>query len=338
MRTRFTELIGCEAPIQLAAMGGGIGVPRLAFAVAAAGGLGMMGTSGIDRQTLLDALEGRGGRPEPERHVGVGFLVPLLDRETVAAVAPLAQVIEFFYGRPDPGLVQLGRSGGALVSWQVGSVEEAVAAEAVGCDFVVAQGVEAGGHVRGRIGVLALLDAVLDSVGVPVLAAGGVGSVRGVAAALAAGADGVRVGTRFLLATEAPTHPDYRASLIAAQADDTAMTEAFHVGWPGAPHRVLRSCLGAAGEQPDAPSGATRPDGHAVPRWASTPPTDTMTGSVTAMAHYAGESVGAATAVVPAADIVRELSEGAEELLRRRARDLWLDGRPAEPSAPPAGT
>jgi len=324
VRTRFTELVGCEAPIQLAAMGGGIGTPRLAYAVAAAGGLGMVGASGFDRKTLVEAFDTRETRPAPEQHVGAGFLIPFVDRDIVAAVAPLVQVIEFFYGDPDPVLVQLGSSGGALVSWQVGSAAEALAAAGAGCDFVIAQGVEAGGHVRGTIGVLMLLDEVLAAVDLPVLAAGGVATARGLAAALAAGADGVRVGTRFLLAEESSAHPDYRASVIAANAGDTVVTDAFNVNWPDAPHRVLRSSLDAAANRTGDVSGASYPGGEAIPLFAPSPPSDKIGGPIEALAHYAGESVSAATDVLPAADILRQLAGGAEALLRHRTRDLGL--------------
>ena len=135
---------------------------------------------------------------------------------------------------------------GALVACQVGSRDEAIAAVEAGCDIIVAQCVEAGGHVRGTIGILALLDEVLDAINVPVLAAGGIGSGRAIAAVLAAGADGVRVGTRFVAAEESGVHPTYARAVVDATARDSVYTEAFSVGWPNAPHRVLRSSLEAA--------------------------------------------------------------------------------------------
>src|SRR5205085_858127 len=135
--------------------------------------------------------------------------------------------VEFFYAEPDRALVEMGHGGGALVSWQVGTKSEAIAAADAGCDIIVVQGIEAGGHVRGTVGTFALLSEVIESVDVPVLAAGGIGTGRAMAAALAAGADGVRVGTRFLAATEAAAHPEYVAALIASQAEDTIYTTAF---------------------------------------------------------------------------------------------------------------
>src|SRR5205823_10515392 len=140
--------------------------------------------------------------------------------------------------------------GGALVSWQVGSRDEAKAAERVGCDLIVAQGTEAGGHVRGKIGLLALLGQVLDSVRVPVVAAGGIGTGRAMAAVLATGASAVRVGTRFAAAAESEAHPRYVQRLIAAEAKDTVLTEAFSTGW-NAPHRVLRSSVKPRSDSPE---------------------------------------------------------------------------------------
>ncbi len=133
-----------------------------------------------------------------------------------------------------------------LVSWQVGSTEEAVAAEQVGAALLVAQGIEAGGHVRGKIGLLPLLSEILEIVHVPVLAAGGIGSSRALAAALAAGASGARIGTRLAAAKEANGHADYVERLVASNATDTVYTTAFSANWPNAPHRVLRSCVEAA--------------------------------------------------------------------------------------------
>ncbi len=164
----------------------------------------------------------------------------------VEGAASRARVVEFFYDTPAPSLVETVREGGALVSWQVGSRDEAVAAERAGCDLVVAQGTEAGGHVREKIGLLALLGEVLESVRVPVVAAGGVGTGRVMAAALAAGASAVRVGTRFVAAEEADAHPAYVEKLVAAEAKDTMLTDAFSANWPDAPHRVLRSSVEAA--------------------------------------------------------------------------------------------
>ena len=321
LQTRFTELVGCSTPLQLAGMGGQIGSPELAAAVARAGGLGMIGPgpSADGLRTILDRLQ----QDDPPGAIGVNFLMPFLGEVAAVEVAAnRARVVEFFYGDPDAALVGAVHNGGALASWQVGSTAEARAAVEAGCDFVVAQGTEAGGHVRGRLGLLALLPEVLDEVEVPVLAAGGVGTARGVAAALAAGADGVRVGTRFVAATESGAHPEYVAALVEAGSEDTVLTETFRVQWSGAPHRVLRSCVEAA-EALDGDTAGEVTYGEVtlpVPRFAPQPPNRTTTGAVQAMAMYAAQSVGAVREVQHAGEIVAELMDGAERLLRAWTR------------------
>jgi nitronate monooxygenase len=304
--TAFTELVGCEVPIQLAVMGGGVTTLRLARAVAAAGGLGMV--SGMDlRDDERAALVERESWPAAEQHVGVGFLIPFLDLAALEAAAAFAAVVECFYGPPEASVVERATHGGALASWQVGSTDEARAAVDAGCHLVIAQGTEAGGHVRGALGVRAVLDQVLAAVDVPVLAAGGIGTATDVTALLDAGAAGVRVGTRFLLAEEAEVHPDYRAALLAADGADTVLTTDFDVFWPDAPHRVLRASQAAAAARSGPDSGAVAADGTPIPLRSPAPPASGVTGEVAALAHYAGEGVGAARAVVPAAQIVEEL-------------------------------
>src|SRR5256712_2433127 len=144
LETSFTRLVGCTVPIQLAGMGS-ILSPELAAAVSEAGALGQITFAGIevdDAKRRLDKLTSLTSKP-----FGVNLIIPLLDREILAYSASNARVIDFFWGDPDPELVRVVHAAGALASWQVGSVAEAVAAEKAGCDFIIAQGVEAGGHL-----------------------------------------------------------------------------------------------------------------------------------------------------------------------------------------------
>jgi len=293
----------------------GVVTVELAIAVANAGALAMLPAAGLPLpllQRMIDEVSAATRRP-----VGVNVLVPFLDAEIVASVASQVRVVEFFYGDPDAAIVRAVHAAGALASWQIGSLEEAVAAEAAGCDFVIAQGVEAGGHVRGTTGLLPLLTAVLDAVRIPVLAAGGIAGARSMAAALAAGADGVRVGTRLVASRESGAHPDYVGRLVAARAEDTELTTAFSVMWPDAPHRVLRSSIEAAqaiGD--DIVARMTVGDQVLpVPRLSVPVPTRQTEGRVDAMALYAGQSVNEVRAVAPAAEIIRELCDGASRLL-----------------------
>lgn len=306
--TEFTRLVGCTYPIQQAGMGVA-STPDLAVAVSEAGGLGMLGMPmcpADEFSRTLDDMRGRTAAP-----FGVNFIVPFIDPDAVAVAADGARVVEFFYGDPDETLVSQVHAEDALVSWQVGSVDEARAAADAGCDLVVAQGNESGGHIRGHIGLLPLLDTVLSCVEVPVIAAGGIATARSVRAVIAAGASGARVGTRFLAAHEADVHPEYVDLLVAAQEGDTVITESFGVGWPDAPHRVLRSCLDAAEQLQDGVVGEIEIQGGSrvpVPRFAALPPNRSASGNIAAMALYAGQSVGQVRARSAAADIVRELA------------------------------
>jgi nitronate monooxygenase len=299
----FTDLVGCRVPIQAASLGGPISTPPLAAAVSEAGGLGMIAnpSSADEVRELVQAARARTGQP-----IGIGFLMPFVVAEAVEAAGALVEVVEFFYGAPDQELVRLARSNGAVAGWQTGSAAEARAAEEVGCDYVVAQGIEAGGHVRGTQPLDDILAETLAVVDVPVLAAGGVGTADRCAALLAAGAAGVRVGTRFVAAEESDAHPDYVARLIGASSQDTMLTEAFASGWPDAPHRVLRSSVEAASAF-DGTVVATvggREVGPFSPRSA----TRDVQGEIGAMALYAGQSVDYVKRVQPAAEIVAELT------------------------------
>ncbi|SOC53657.1 enoyl-[acyl-carrier protein] reductase II [Blastococcus aggregatus] len=311
MRTRFTELLDCRVPIQLAGMGWVSG-PELATAVAGAGGAGTVAPHLLPPPALDAVLDELGPGV-----VGLNVLVPFLDIDAVEMAAARLRYVEFFYGDPDPVLVARVHAHGALAGWQVGSAEEAVAAERAGCDFLIAQGVEAGGHVRGTTALLPLLSAVLDSVRVPVVAAGGIATARGVAAVLAAGADAARIGTRFLATPEADVHPDYQDALLVADAEDTVLTETFSALWPRAPHRVLRSCIDAALTVSGDTVGAVTFGAHKlpIPRRGPLAPIRATTGEIPAMPLYAGQGVGEVNTIRPAAEVVRELADGAARLL-----------------------
>jgi len=269
------SLVGCIVPVQLAAMGG-VGTTELAAAVSGAGGLGMVPA----------------GTQPGTGPCGVNFLMPFASLDDIAAAAGQCRVLEFFYADPRADVVSAAHGAGAVAGWQVGSVAEAVAAETAGCDYVVAQGTEAGGHVRGSQGLDDLLAQVLSSVRIPVVAAGGIATAERTAAVIRSGADAVRVGTRFVASPESGAHPDYVRMVLAATADDTVLTEWFSDGWANAPHRVLRSSVAAA--QKTGWKG-TLPPHRGVDR----DPSD--------MAMYAGTGVGDVNRSQPAAEVVADL-------------------------------
>jgi nitronate monooxygenase len=305
--TPFTELVGCRLPLQLAGMPR-TSVPDLVVAVADAGGLGMFGGARATPAQLERDLAALARRTDGA--IGVTFLAPFLDPGLIEVAAGRVRVVEVFWGVPDPDVVARIHAGGSLASWQVGTVPEARAAEAAGCDIVVVQGVEAGGHVRGTTPLAELLASARTAVTVPLVAAGGIGTHRDVTAALTAGAHAVRCGTVFVAAAESGAHPDYQRALIGADPADTVLTTTFSVGWPDAPHRVLGDCVRAIVHAPD-PVGELIDDGARIslPRGATPNPTRTTRGMIAAMPHYAGLSVGAVHAIRPASAIIADLIE-----------------------------
>jgi nitronate monooxygenase len=305
---RFTDLVGCTLPLQQAGMSG-TATPPLAAAVANAGALGMIG---IGRQQIgvieryLDEVATLTTAP-----IGATCIAHFVQPDVVELVASRLPIVEFFYEWPDPARVPVG----VVCGWQVGSVDEAKAAVDAGCRYVIAQGMEAGGHVRGHVPLADLLPAVRAAVDVPIVAAGGIGNADAVRAAMALGADAVRVGTRFVATSESYAHPQYIDALVAARADDSVLTEAFGVGWPNAPHRVLQSSIDAARASPDDVVGETSPRiGSPTPmvRFGVGSPNRDTTGDICAMALYAGRSVGSVDRVMTAAEVVAELAVGFE--------------------------
>jgi nitronate monooxygenase len=221
--TTVVDLRDLSAPIVQAGMGAAAR-HELAAAVSEAGGLGTIGGARGRIAEELAAARKLTGRP-----IAVNLILPLLRPGDVQAARD-ADVIVTFWGEPRrlaPG------------TWvhQCGSVEEARAADAAGADAVIAQGIEAGGHVRGTTPLLDLIESVCAAVKVPVLAAGGIVEQGDVREALDAGAVAAVIGTRFLLSDESHAHSEYKQRCL--QADSTVLTELFGFGWAVAPHRVV---------------------------------------------------------------------------------------------------
>ena len=311
MSERLCRTLQCDLPIQLAPMGSVSASARLPLAVAATGAHAMYPGLALPPAALAPVLDALASTTAA---FGINFIVPFMDLDSLALAIEHAPYVDFFLGDPDPGLVERVHAGGSRCGWQVESVEEARAAEAAGCDVVIAKAWESGGRKRieGPT-LLALLDAVLDAVTVPVVAAGGIATARGVAAVLAAGADGARVGTRFIAAAESDAHPAWVEAVIAARAEEAVVSTLFNTGLPEpGPHRVLRGSIEAAEALPDGQVGVIRVAGLELPvsRFSAQPPTRESTGTIAAMPFYAGQSAGAVRAVQPAAEIVAELMAG----------------------------
>lgn len=316
------QQLGLTRPIFQAPIGG-IASPELAAAVSEAGGLGYLACTWRTLEQL-DALFCRMAELTP-RPYGANFVLDFpIEEKLAVALTHGVKVVSFFWGDGTRHVARV-KSTGAVAIQVVGRIDEARRAADAGFDLIVAQGFEAGGHVHGQMGLMALLPQVVDAVSpLPVLAAGGIADRRGVAAALALGAAGVWVGTRFLAADEASIHPCYRERVLASDGDDTVCAELFDIGWPNAPARSLANSTIRAWRTADEPSSPRRPgeqeviahrtDGTAVSRYHFSAPTPEVTGAVEAMALYAGGAVGLVSSRARAEQIVNELAAGANGL------------------------
>jgi len=317
LTTRFTELVGCSVPIQQAPIGS-VATPALAVTVANAGGVGSIAAYGMKAHSLDEMLADMTSRTSGV--LSVNFVTNDIDRDAVAVAAGRVRIVDFFWADPDASLVQLAHAGGALACWQVGSLSEARAAVDAGCDLIAVQGVEAGGHVRGYGALLPLLGAVLDEIDLPVLAAGGIGGGRALAAVLVAGAAGARIGTRFIATDESGAHPDYKQAVVEASAGSTAISDAFSICplCATSPRpRVLRRCISAVRAFENDIVGEVTIAGRSVPveKGSGQPPLTGSTGAVDAMVMYAGESVAAIHEIAPAAEVIEVMCKDAERLL-----------------------
>jgi nitronate monooxygenase len=258
MQTAFCKRVGIELPIIQAPMGGAVG-PALAAAVSSAGGLGMLALWRADLDTVRRQI--RETRALTSKPFGVNLNLEFPQEERLeVCLEERVPVISFFWRDPS-ALVPRAKTTGATVLHTVASASDARRAVDAGVDIIVAQGWEAGGHVRGTVASLPLIPAVVDAVSpTSVIAAGGIADGRGLAAVLALGAAGAWIGTRFLASEEAAIHPRYRELLFTATEDDTVFAEElFDIPWPKAPHRALRNKTVQAWEAAGRPVSGKRP-------------------------------------------------------------------------------
>lgn len=223
LRTRLCHTLGIDYPVLSAPLGGGSAGPELAAAVSNAGGLGLLGMGGLPAPHIREMI--RETRRRTSKPFGVGLLLPLLQGgEVEACIEEQVPVLLLFWGDPAPH-VEKAKRAGVWVCAQVGSVAEAEAVAAAGVDGVVAQGFEAGGHVRGTTSLATLVPAVVEAVApVPVIAAGGIANGRGLVGALGLGAEAVSLGTRFVASEESQASSEYKQRVVNARAEDTIHT------------------------------------------------------------------------------------------------------------------
>jgi len=337
LRTSLCRRLGIEHPILCAGMGAAAG-PDLVAAVSNAGGLGVLGVSGSKPEEIrrrIDRTRELTGKP-----FGVNFIidtesdedVEFIQREVEAAASEKVAAIVLFWGDAAP-YVDIAHAAGTLVLIQVGSVEEAESAAAVGVDAVIAQGAEAGGHVRGTTSIWDLLPEVARALApLPVLASGGIGDSRGVAHALRLGAQGISLGTRFIATDEAFAHPEYKRRIVESAATDTVYArDLFDVWWPDAPHRVLRNRIVREWEAAGRPPPGQRPlEGTSIgtltrssgakmewPRYAVGVVSPEFDGDIDDAPLWAGESCSVVNDMKPAGDVVRDLVRDAAGAIDR---------------------
>jgi enoyl-[acyl-carrier protein] reductase II len=318
MKTRLTELLGIEHPIMLAGMGG-VSYSALAAAVSNAGGYGCLGASTMSSAELAGEIAAT--RALTSKPFGVDLLTAFPD-SLVANVELLidggASTFVAGLGVPEH-VVDLCHDHNVLVISMCGKVEHARRALAAGCDVVVAQGTEAGGHT-GTVATLPLVPLIVDAIhgAIPVVAAGGIFDGRGLAAALALGADGVWVGTRFIATPEARTLPGYQERLIETREDGTVISRAFS----GKTMRVIRNDTTDRYEAdpallrgfPDQLTTSSREGTFHLGGDETTPGVDPRREG-----YPAGQVVGGIRDVLPAGEIVAHMVRDAEEILARLA-------------------
>lgn len=330
LRTPLCDLLGCRYPILLAGMGG-VSHWELAAAVANAGGFGMLGM--VRESPALIAEEVTALRSATDRPFAVNVIPSatepgLLARQIDTCLDLGVGAFTFFWDVV-PDAVARVKSAGCLVLHQVGTVEAARRAEAAGADVIIAQGVEAGGHVHGRVPVFELTGDILNAVSVPVVASGGLTSGKDLVTALRLGAAGIQCGTAFLATEESFAHPYHKARVVAAGKDDTVLTDVFVLNWPkGAAVRVIANSITDAldgqffGHDPDSlPREAIAWDGDQPRlRFSTDSPLRTTTGDLEGMALYAGTGAGSIRSIVPAAMRLDAMVTEAERILAGEAR------------------
>lgn len=323
IHTRICDLLNIRHPIVLGGMAGHTSV-KLAAAVSNAGGLGILGLGRTPAEQV--ATEIRNLRAATAHPFGVNFL--LFDAREAAIEAAVKEhppVFATAWARADQDLRALfhrAHEVGCVVMYQVTTVAESLRAKAAGADTIVAQGTEGGGHV-GWMASMTLLPMVVDAVGsTPVLAAGGVADGRGLAAALALGAQGVLLGTRFLATKESPLHPNFKQALLDSDGHDTVLTEIPDIArgnvWPGAMSRVRRNAFIQRWAGREWELRAHKPEALAALQKAS------AEGDADNASLFMGQDTGLIRDLPSAGELIERIVSEAETLLRERLPKLLL--------------
>lgn len=337
LSTRLVREYGVKYPFVGAGMAF-VGLPPLVAAVNDAGGIGVVGAAPAPPEGARALIQGT--KALTSGLFGVDFILAhgphgpfVLDDHIEVCVEQKVQLVIFHWTPPPAAWVQRLHAAGARVWAQVASVEQAIEAVGVGVDGIVAQGSEAGGHSRSTTPLFQLLPQIVSVVGgVMVLAAGGIADGKGVARALAHGAEGVWVGTRLVASTEAYAHPEYKNRIVQAREGSTVSTTMFGPEWPGQPVRVLRNRIvdewaGREGHIPDPPPppaviGDTLLGGapYPMPKFSASVPTPDTSGDFEEMCMPAGESAALIHDIKPVREIIAEMMSSAERIAETERR------------------
>lgn len=323
-------ILGFDYGVVQGPLGPDISGPELVAAVANAGGIGILRAPDWEAPEYLRELIQK-TRTLTNKPFGVGIVLAFPHKENIKVVLDerVAQ-LHVSWGEYPRELVSEAHQAGVKVIHQVGRFEEAEKAKIAGVDAIIVQGREAGGHIIGQDGLMPLLPRVVDLVSdcdIPVIAAGGIVDGRGYVAALALGAQGVCLGTRFVATVESFAHPLYKQKLV--EFDKTEYTNVFgRSRWPGAPHRVLQTpFFEDCRHLPVHENEEIQPVvGHSIihgmkkdiRRFAGTVPNATTMGDIDSMVMYAGQGVGLIREILPAGEVVKRLVEEAQSIIQQR--------------------
>jgi nitronate monooxygenase len=310
----ITSILGARVPIWQAPVGS-IAGQELATAVARAGGVGALALTWVSSQEAHKLVASVTAATDGTFQGN--FVLAFDPISLTGALEAGLRIVTFSWGMPHEQ-AHIVKSFGAKFGIQVTGRESARQALDLGADFLVCQGVEAGGHVQATRSLWQVLPEIVAEAGsVPVIAAGGIASGSGIARALANGASGAMLGTRFVATIESLAHESYKRRIVAAQSMDAVLTVCFDLGWPYAAHRVLRNSTVAMWEAAGCPPSGRRPfegeviarlaNGKEFVRYEDTPPRLDMSGVVEAMSLYAGTGCGEIQDIPSASELVERL-------------------------------
>lgn len=335
IHTAFSQLLRIRYPIGLGGMAGGHTSVALAAAVSNVGGLGILGLGRTPPEQVAGEI--RNLRAATQRPFGINFLLFIASDAAIrVALEERTPVFSAAWARADQDLQELFRrahAAGCIVIYQVSSVAETRRVTAAGADVIVAQGTEGGGHV-GLMASMVLVPMVVDAIGsTPVLAAGGIADGRGLTAALALGAQGALLGTRFLATLESPLHPNFKQALLESDGHDTLLTEVPDIArgsvWPGAWARVRRNALIERWVGREGELRARQAEAAAATQRA------TADGDAANAPLFLGQDAGLIGDLPAAGELLERLVAEAENLLKHRLPSLVSGAEPG--TSPTAG-